>query len=118
MHQESLMKSIVPDPADGRRQSLADSGDGTPNCHDLNYAQLIMCAAAIGIAGGLAATAYYYLLENLTHLVWHTFPEMLQFQFSGDFLTHDFLVNNYVWIATTIGGLVVGLSLYLCLIAI
>ena len=82
-----------------------------PVVANLNYAQTILCAAAIGIIGGLVATAYYYLLENLTHIVWHTFPEMLQF--SGDFLTSSFLSANYVWIATTIGGLLVGLSLYL-----
>ncbi len=78
---------------------------------DLKYTQTILCAAAIGIIGGLVATAYYYLLENLTHIVWHTFPEMLQF--SGNFLTSSFITHNYVWIATTIGGLLVGLSLYL-----
>lgn len=75
-----------------------------PVTADLNYTQTILCAAAIGIIGGLVATAYYYLLENLTHIVWHTLPEMLQ---SGDFLH-----SNYLWIATTIGGLLVGLSLY------
>ena len=82
-----------------------------PVVANLNYAQTILCAAAIGIVGGLVATVYYYLLENLTHIVWHTFPEMLQF--SGDFLASSFLTHNYVWIATTIGGLLVGLSLYL-----
>ncbi len=82
-----------------------------PVVANLNYAQTILCAAAIGIVGGLVATAYYYLLENLTHIVWHTFPEMLQF--SGDFLASSFITHNYVWIATTIGGLLVGLSLYL-----
>ena len=54
-----------------------------PVVADLNYTQTILYAAAIGIIGGLVATTYYYLLENLTHIVWHTFPEMLQF--SGDF---------------------------------
>jgi H+/Cl- antiporter ClcA len=75
---------------------------------DLTYSQTIFWAAAIGIAGGLVATAYYYVLENSMHLVWHQVPEILQAQFP-----EEFLVKNYVWIAASIGGLLVGLSLYL-----
>lgn len=62
--------------------------------------------AVIGIAGGLVATAYYYLLENSMHLVWHQVPEMLRAWFPG-----EFLVKNYVWIAASIGGLLVGMRL-------
>lgn len=74
---------------------------------DLNYQQLILGAAAIGIAGGLVATAYYYLIETSLHLVWHTIPESLE-----PFFSASFPAWNYVWIATTIGGLLVGLTLY------
>jgi len=78
-----------------------------PVIGDLTYAQIVFWAAVIGVAGGLVAAAYYYLLENSMHLVWHQVPEMLQSQFPG-----QFLIKNYVWIAASIGGLLVGLSLY------
>jgi len=74
---------------------------------DLTYAQIILWAAVIGILGGLIATAYYYVLETSMHVVWHQVPEILQAQSSG-----EFLIKNYVWIAASIGGLLVGLSLY------
>ena len=97
---------------------MVDSHDAlTPNgtapiVRDLTYAQIIGWAAVIGIAGGIVATAYYYLLEGSMHLVWHQVPELLQAQFPGDLIA-SYLVKNYVWIAATIGGLLVGLSLYL-----
>lgn len=74
---------------------------------ELDYTQTILCAAAIGVLGGIVATAYYYLLESSLHLVWHTLPEQL-----GVYLSSSFLAANYVWIAATIGGLLVGLTLY------
>jgi hypothetical protein len=40
--------------------------------NELGYQQLILCAALIGIAGGLVATAYYYVLEACLHITWHT----------------------------------------------
>lgn len=73
---------------------------------ELNYQQTIFYAAAIGIAGGLVATMYYYTLEAGLHLVWHTIPELLT-----PYLP-PLAVSNYVWIATTIGGFLVGLTLY------
>lgn len=88
-------------------QATRTSKENGPIVHDLTYAQLILWAAVIGIAGGLVASAYYFLLESSMHLVWHQVPEMLQVRFPG-----EFLVKNYVWIAATIGGLLVGLSLY------
>jgi H+/Cl- antiporter ClcA len=73
---------------------------------DLTYAQTIFCAAIIGIAGGLVATAYYYVIEACLHGVWHLLPERLSPWFPSGFSVH------YVWIATTIGGLFVGLTLH------
>lgn len=73
---------------------------------ELTYQQTILYAAAIGIAGGLVATAYYYTLEASLHLVWHTIPELLSSYSSA------ISSNNYVWIATTIGGFLVGLTLH------
>ncbi len=74
---------------------------------ELSYQQIILCAAAIGIAGGLVATIYYYTLEACLHFVWHTVPEFL-----GLYLSPAIAVTNYVWIATTIGGFLVGLTLH------
>ncbi len=74
---------------------------------ELSYEQMIFCSALIGIAGGLVATVYYYVLEACLHLVWHTLPEFLSPYFPASIPSW-----NYVWIATTIGGFLVGLTLY------
>lgn len=91
--------------------SEADNAEEPPSLvtktSELNYQQMILCAAVIGIAGGLVATAYYYLLEASLHVVWHTLPDFLAPYFSANFPSW-----NYVWIATTIGGLLVGITLY------
>lgn len=73
----------------------------------LTYPQLVLCAVAIGIVGGLVATCYYFVLEAMMHGVWHTLPEWAEPRFPSWLPT-----NNYVWIATTIGGFCVGLVLY------
>ncbi|MBW4656278.1 MAG: chloride channel protein [Kaiparowitsia implicata GSE-PSE-MK54-09C] len=75
---------------------------------DITYAYIILWAGAIGIVGGIVATAYYTLIEASMHLVWHTLPELLD-----PYFTSRFSAANYVWIATTLGGLLVGLTLYL-----
>ncbi|MDF5714950.1 MAG: chloride channel protein [Rhizonema sp. NSF051] len=77
------------------------------NHRELTYQQTILCSAVIGIAGGLVATAYYYLLEACLHLVWHTLPDFITPKFPTGFSD-----QNYVWIVTTIGGLLVGLTLH------
>ena len=74
--------------------------------NELGYQQLILCAALIGIAGGLVATAYYYVLEACLHITWHTLPDWVTSYFPAYFPTW-----NYSWIATTIGGFCVGLTL-------
>lgn len=75
---------------------------------DLDYAQTMLAAAAIGIVGGIVATTYYLVLEGFMHLVWHTLPATL-----APFFTESFPATNYVWIAASVGGLLVGLTLYL-----
>ncbi len=75
---------------------------------ELTYQQTILCAAVIGIAGGLVATAYYYVLEGSLHFVWHTLPDVL-----NPYFPSKFPAWNYVWIATTIGGFLVGVTLHL-----
>ena len=73
----------------------------------LTYPQMVLCASAIGVCGGLVATLYYFVLEAMMHGVWHTLPEQIEPYFPSWLST-----NNYVWIATTIGGFCVGLVLY------
>ncbi len=72
-----------------------------------NYSQLYLCAVIIGIAGGMVATAYYFVLETMMHGMWHTLPEIVEPYFPSWLPT-----SNYVWIATTVGGFLVGLVLY------
>ena len=89
--------------------TATDNSEDNPSySHELTYQQMILCSAVIGIAGGLVATAYYYLLEASLHFVWHTLPEILVPHFPASIPSW-----NYVWIATTIGGFLVGLTLYL-----
>ncbi|MGB7086862.1 MAG: chloride channel protein [Phormidesmis sp.] len=73
----------------------------------LTYLQMMLCAALIGIVGGLVATVYYFVLEGMMHGMWHTLPERITPYFPS-WLPE----TNYVWIATTIGGFGVGLVLY------
>ena len=89
-------------------QSTIDASGSVGEIRDLTYQQIILCAAVIGIAGGLVASIYYYVLEACLHLVWHTIPEFIEPHFPA--LLPSW---NYVWIATTIGGFLVGLTLYL-----
>ena len=74
---------------------LASLGDR----EDLTYAQTILWAAVIGVAGGLVATAYYDVMEACLHWVWYTFPAQLQ-----SFRSAHFAAWNYVWVVTTLGG--------------
>lgn len=87
---------------------LLDPSSNSTSARELTYQQLILASAVIGIAGGLVATAYYYLLEASLHLVWHTLPHFLE-----PYFPTRFPAWNYVWIATTIGGFLVGLTLHL-----
>ncbi|PSN10984.1 voltage-gated chloride channel [filamentous cyanobacterium CCP5] len=74
----------------------------------LTHLQLILWAVAIGTFGGLVATAYYFVLEALLHGVWHSLPAAIAPYRPG--WLPDW---NYVWVVTTLGGLCVGLVLYL-----
>jgi hypothetical protein len=65
--------------ANAQTNHNAEVAIGSPSyVRDLTYQQMILCSALIGIAGGLVATAYYYVLEACLHLVWHTLPDFLQ----------------------------------------
>ena len=77
------------------------------NSQELTYLQTILCAMAIGTVGGLVATAYYFVLEHFLELVWDTGQEFFE-----PYLPYWLPPWNYTWIIATIGGLLVGLSLY------
>lgn len=101
----------MPLSAQSETTTTALDSSNTPNSHGSNhempYQQIILCSAVIGIAGGLVATAYYYALEASLHLVWHTIPDFL-----APYTPAGIPAWNYVWIATTLGGFLVGLTLY------
>lgn len=88
-------------------QNIVDATSDSTSERELTYQQIILASAVIGIAGGLVATAYYYVLESCLHLVWHTLPDFLEPLFPS------IPTWNYIWIATTIGGFFVGLTLHL-----
>ncbi|GEM_PF-5952077 len=71
----------------------------------LQYFETILCATLIGIVGGLVASVYYFVLEGFLHGVWDVLPEFLEPYFPSWLPSW-----NYLWIATTMGGL---LSVYL-----
>ncbi len=73
----------------------------------LTYYRLILLAVLIGTAGGFVATAYYFVLEAMMHGVWHTLPDLL-----SSTLPSWIPPQNYVWMITTVGGLCVGVILY------
>lgn len=79
-----------------------------PDPQQLSYLQLVLCAAVIGIVGGLVATVYYFVLETMMHGVWHTLRDSAEPYFPSWLPT-----SSYVWIATTIGGFCVGVAIYL-----
>ena len=86
------------------RQSATEEDSHSPR---LTYLQLILCAGAIGLVGGLIATLYYFVLETMMHGVWQTARTSIEPYFPGWLPT-----NSYVWITTTIGGFCVGLIIY------
>ena len=90
-----------------KNSSTGEPDRNSQSSRQLTYTQLMACAALIGIVGGLVATIYYIVLESLMHGVWHSLPERVTPYFPS-----WLPANHYVWIATTIGGLCVGIVLY------
>lgn len=70
----------------------------------LSDRQLIWWAMGIGLGGGLLATLIYSLLNLGTVIVWQRLPVMFGWPM-------DHGLPKHVWIFTTLGGLLVGLSL-------
>ncbi|MEB3231436.1 MAG: chloride channel protein [Leptolyngbyaceae bacterium] len=103
---QGLLSNGIESPSHSNLSQLDGSGN-LDTVRQLTYYQLVMCAAAIGIFGGLVATAYYFVLESMMHGVWHTLREGVEPYFPS-----WLPAANYVWIATTVGGFCVGLVLY------
>ena len=74
---------------------------------DLTYFKTVVYGMAIGTVGGLVATIYYFILENLLDIVWQEGKEFWLLLFPSWLPAW-----NYTWIIATIGGLLVGLCLY------
>lgn len=74
---------------------------------ELSYFRTLLYAGLVGIVGGLVATLYYFVLEQLLELVWETGRESVLHYFPA-WLPHW----HYTWIVATIGGFGVGLCLY------
>lgn len=100
----------MPSPTQPETLAIAldtDTSNGSSSGQEITYQQIILCSGLIGIAGGLVATAYYYLLEASLDLVWQRIPEFVE-----PYLPAGIPAWNYVWVATTIGGFLVGLTLH------
>jgi len=74
---------------------------------ELPYLRTLLYASIVGIAGGLVATVYYFVLEHLLEWVWESGRESIVLLFPA-WLPHW----HYTWIVATLGGLGVGLCLY------
>lgn len=70
----------------------------------VSYPQLILYAASIGIVVGFLATAYYVALQFGLELIWHALPRLIE--------PTSTTFRSYVWILTTIGGFLVGLTVH------
>ena len=86
---------------------------GTPadevsaSSQQLTYFRTLLYAAVVGAAGGLVATVYYFVLEQLLEVVWDSGREFIVSWFPV-WLPHW----HYTWIVATLGGLGVGLCLH------
>ena len=83
------------------------SADTSASPQQLTYLRTLLYAAIVGIAGGLVATVYYFVLEQLLEIVWHSGREFILGWFPV-WLPHW----HYTWIIATLGGLGVGLCLH------
>ncbi|MGB2923868.1 MAG: chloride channel protein [Limnothrix sp.] len=73
----------------------------------LTYFRTLFYAAIVGVAGGVVATIYYFVLESLLKFVWETGREAVVPSFPAWLPPWHF-----TWIVATLGGLGVGLCLY------
>lgn len=83
------------------------STSATSSSQELSYFRTLLYAGIVGAAGGLVATAYYFVLEQLLELVWDSGREFI-LGFFPVWLPHW----HYTWMVATLGGLGVGLCLH------
>jgi len=72
--------------------------------HRLRFNRLLFYAGCLGIGIGCLSTLYYVVLQWGLQTVWTTLPRALHWD-PGN-------VQSFAWIFTTIGGLLVGLSVH------
>lgn len=85
----------------------SNAADPSASPQQLTYFRTLLYAAIVGIAGGLVATVYYFILEQLLEIVWHSGREFMLGWFPA-WLPHW----HYTWLVATLGGLGVGLCLH------
>ena len=91
----------------GSSLGCQEGGAETQTLQHLTYSKTLLAAAAVGTMGGVVATVYYSVLENLLEIVWHS-GRALVIAFFPPWLPPW----HYTWMVATIGGLGVGLCLY------
>ena len=94
--------------AESETQAVPNSiADDDSKSSELTYFRTLLYAGLVGAAGGVVATIYYFVLEQLLELVWETGRESIVGFFPA-WLPHW----QYTWMVATVGGLGVGLCLY------
>lgn len=93
-------------PLNLRRRIGADENAAT-HALPMTYWKMLLSASLVGIAGGIVATVYYFVLENFMELVWEEGREHIT-----AFFPPWLPPWHYTWIVATVGGLGVGLCLY------
>lgn len=93
-------------PLNLRRRIGADENAAT-HALPMTYWKMLLSASLVGIAGGIVATVYYFVLENFMELVWEEGREHITAFFPAWLPPW-----HYTWIVATVGGLGVGLCLY------
>ena len=87
--------------------NISATEEASASPQQLTYVRTLFYAAIVGAAGGLVATIYYFVLEQLLEVVWDSGREFIVGWFPV-WLPHW----HYTWIVATIGGLGVGLCLH------
>lgn len=87
--------------------SVQATGTTDAQPRQLTYFKTLLFAGLVGSAGGVVATIYYFVLENLLEIVWESGRESIV-QWFPVWLPHW----HYTWMVATVGGLGVGLCLY------
>src|SRR6185437_14580012 len=89
----------------------SNSNDGAPRSlgagRVIPNRQMVFWSCLVGFMGGVLALAYYYLLKGAMWAVWTKLAGMDWLSFPAEPGLHPWIL-----VLTTLGGLLVGLSLY------